>query len=228
MWFTTYKAGWYDYFFSESKGWSRKDNSINKCCGLSSGQGNRVLLIDADKRGSASSWARVRGDDHPEPFSVIGLARGNMAKDAMEIARGFNHTIIDGPPHAEEISRSYIIASDFVAIPIEPSGLSTWSSDLTVRQVREAQEYKPSLKCGFVVSRKIANTVIGRDIRELAAASGIPVLASDVAQRVAFAESLTMGKTIGEWLPGSAAEKDINNLTEEICDYDTEKIHKDS
>ena len=82
------------------------------------------------------------------------------------------HTIIDGPPHAEQIARSCIIASDFVALPIEPSGLSTWASDLTVRQVREAQEYKETLKCGFVVSRKIGNTVIGRDIRDMAAESG--------------------------------------------------------
>lgn len=103
--------------------------------------------------------------------------------------------------------------------------MSTWSSDLTVRQLREAQDYKPSLKCGFVVSRRISNTVIGRDIRELAAASGIEVLKAEVLQRVAFAESLTMGKTIGEWLPGSPATIDIKNLTEEILNYGKEKLY---
>ena len=82
--------------------------------------------------------------------------------------------VIDGPPHAEEIARSCIIAADFVAIPIEPSGLSTWASDLTVKQVREAQDYKNTLKCGFVISRKIGNTVIGRQIREMAADGGMP------------------------------------------------------
>ena len=41
----------------------------------------------------------------------------------------------------------------FVLVPIEPSGLSTWASDLTVRQVQEAQELK-IIKCCFVVSRK--------------------------------------------------------------------------
>ena len=85
-------------------------------------------------------------------------------------------------------ARSCIIASDLAILPIEPSGLSTWASDLTVQQVREAQEFKPTLKCGFVVSRKIGNTVIGRDIRAMAAEAGIPILDSEIEQRIAFAE----------------------------------------
>jgi chromosome partitioning protein len=79
------------------------------------------------------------------------MARENMARVAMKMATDYQHTIIDGPPHAQEVARSCIIAADFVALPIEPSGLSTWASDFTVRQVREAQEYKPTLRCGFVV-----------------------------------------------------------------------------
>ena len=129
------------------------------------------------------------------------MARENMAKEALA-RRGLRLTIIDGPPHAEQIARSCIIAADFVVLPIEPSGLSTWASDLTVRQVREAQEFKATLKCGFVVSRKIGNTVIGRDIRAMAAEAGIPILDAEIEQRVAFAESMTMGKTIFEWPPG--------------------------
>ena len=58
------------------------------------------------------------------------------------LAADFAFTIIDGPPHAEQIARSCIIAADFVAVPIEPSGLSTWASDLTAPD-------RPSLACAF-------------------------------------------------------------------------------
>lgn len=176
-------------------------------------QGHRVLLIDADKQGSATTWASLRQD---APFQVVSMARANMARDAIKLAADYTHTVIDGPPHAEEIARSCIVASDFVALPIEPSGLSTWASDLTVRQVREAQEMKPSLKCGFVVSRKIGKTVIGRDIRNMAAEAALPILSSEIEQRVAFAESLTMGQTIFEWAGDSNAAREIEQLTEEI------------
>lgn len=195
--------------------------AINIAACLAARDGD-VLLIDADKQGSASTWAGLRDESD---FRVISLARENMARDAMKLATDYTHTVIDGPPHAEAIARSCIVASDLVLLPIEPSGLSTWASDLTVRQVREAQEIKETLKCGFVVSRKIGNTVIGREIRTMAADQGIPILRAEIEQRVAYAESLTMGKTIFEWSPNSAAAHEIENLTNELLEiYEQENL----
>ena len=182
-----------------------------------------VLLIDADKQGSASTWASLREDTD---FKVISLARENMARDAIKLAAGHGYTLIDGPPHAESVARSCIVASELVLVPIEPSSLSTWASDLTVRQIQQAQELNPNLKCGFVISRKIANTVIGRQIRAMA--TGILILAVEIVQRVAFAESLTMGKTIFEWAAGSPAAREIEKLTTEILDYEQEIISEGS
>ena len=99
------------------------------------------------------------------------------------------------------------------------------ASDLTVKQVQEAQEYKDTLKCGFVVSRKIGNMVIGRQIREMAADGGMPILTAEVENRVPFAESLTMGQSIFEWAPKSAAAQEIQFLTQEILSYGTEELH---
>src|SRR5208337_1770269 len=105
---------------------------------------------------------------------------------------------------------------DLVVVPIEPGGASRWSSDLTVRQLKEAQELKPTLKCGFVVSRKIGSTVLGRDTRIMAADAGIPVFDTEIEQRIAYAEALTMGKTIFEWAGGGSAVIDIQNLAHEL------------
>jgi cellulose biosynthesis protein BcsQ len=53
--------------------------------------GHRVLLVDADKQGSATTWASLREDSD---FQVISLARENMARDATQMATDYDHTII--------------------------------------------------------------------------------------------------------------------------------------
>ena len=202
-------------FINQKGGVGKTTISINTASKLANA-GHKVLLIDADKQGSASAWASLREET---PFQVIALARDNMAKDALKLALDFDFTIIDAPPHAESISRSCIIASDLVIMPVEPSGLSSWASDVTVRQIQEAQEYKETLKCGFVVSRKIGKTIIGREIRQMIASSGIHIFKNDIENRVSYAESGTMGQTIFEWGSDKKAQKEITNLTKEIINY---------
>jgi chromosome partitioning protein len=209
-------------FINQKGGVGKTTIAINVASDLAN-QGYKTLLIDADKQGSSSTWASLREET---PFQVVSLARENMAKDALSLASEYDFTLIDAPPHAEAISRSCIIASDLVVMPIEPSGLSTWASDVTVQQVEQAKEYKDTLKCGFVVSRKIGNTVIGRQVRNMVEETGMRVFDADIENRVAFAESLTMGQTIFEWSVDKKAMNEIKTLTKELVSYGKEKLPK--
>ena len=176
-------------------------------------QGSKTLLVDADPQGTANDWASRRDK---MIFPVVSLARSNMAQEIQGHAVNYDHVVIDGPPRAEALSRAVIIASDLIVIPIEASGASDWASQTTIQQVDEARQYKDNLIAVFLVSRVIVNTVISRSIRDHVADHGIPLLRSTVANRVPFAESLTMGKTIFEWSPGSAAAREFSTVMQEI------------
>jgi chromosome partitioning protein len=58
----------------------------------------------------------------------------------------------------------------------------------------------------------------------MASAAGIPILDADIEQRVAFAESMTMGQTIFEWAPGSPADAEISRLSLEIMHHGHENV----
>jgi chromosome partitioning protein len=209
-------------FINQKGGVGKSTLSLNVAACLAAMK-QKVLLVDADKQGTSSTWASLRVET---PFQIVSMARENMARDAMKLAADFDFTVIDGPPQAETISRSCIVASDLVVVPIEPGGASRWSSELTIRQLKEAQEFKPTLKCGFVVSRKIAGTVLGRDAHKMAEDAGIPIFETAIEQRIAFAEAMTMGKSIFEWSASSAAVRDIQTLTQELLDvFNEQKLH---
>lgn len=176
-------------------------------------QGARVLLIDADPQATSSAWASLR--DEPG-FQTVAMARDNLAREVLDLSKNYDHVVIDGPPRAEKIARAVIIASDLVVIPIEPSGASHWAAADTVAQVSEAKIVKPEQRSVFLVSRKIGNTVIGRDIREMAAEYEIPVLRRAITQRVAYAEALTLGQTITEYAPTSEASAEFTAVMAEL------------
>lgn len=187
--------------------------SVNLAAALTF-QSRRVLLIDADPQGSALDWGVARED---EPlFSVVGLPRATIHRDIEKIGQGYDDIVIDGPPRVTELARSCIMAADLVLIPVQPSPYDVWASEEIIKLYQEALIYKEDLKCAFVINRKIANTAIGRDVRDALATYEVPVLEASVTQRVVFAEAAASGRSVIEVDPNSSAAAEINFILKEI------------
>ena len=187
--------------------------SVNLAAALTF-QNHRVLLIDADPQGSALDWGVARED---EPlFSVVGLPRATIHRDIEKIGQGYDDIVIDGPPRVTELARSCIMAADLVLIPVQPSPYDVWASEEIIKLYQEALIYKEDLKCAFVINRKIANTAIGRDVRDALATYEVPVLEASVTQRVVFAEAAASGRSVIEVDPNSSAAAEINFILKEI------------
>ncbi|NJS16207.1 MAG: AAA family ATPase [Nostocaceae cyanobacterium CSU_2_110] len=174
----------------------------------------QVMLIDADPQGSARDWATARETD--VPFSVIGLDRPIIHKEMTKLASGYDYVIIDGAPRVSELTRSAILASDLILIPIQPSPLDIWAAHSIVELIEEAQIYKPNLQAKFIINRKIVNTGISKDVVEVLKDYPYPVLVAAISQRIAFAESLNIGSTVLETAPKSIAALEINAVVEEL------------
>jgi chromosome partitioning protein len=172
--------------------------------------GRRILLIDSDPQGSCLTWAAHRQKE--KLFTVVGLPKATLHKDVPGLAQDYDDVVIDGAPQVSEISRSAIMASDFVLIPVQPSPLDIWAAVDTVKLVKEAQIFRPDLKAAFAVSRRIVGTAIGRDVSDVLAQYELPVLEGCISQRVQFAESLAEGLSIPEVAPYGDAGREVSKI----------------
>jgi chromosome partitioning protein len=179
--------------------------------------GSKILLLDADPQGSARDWAAAREGE--PPFAVLGLDRPTIHRDLPAIARDYDHVVIDSPPRVTELARSAMGAADLVIVPVQPSPYDVWAAHEIVNLIKEASIFKEKLRGVFAINRKIVNTAIGRDIVEALTGYELPVMRSQVCQRVAFAECAATGQTVFETEPNGLAAKETNLLVKELMEF---------
>ena len=85
-----------------------------------------------------------------------------------------------------------------------------------VALIREAQAFRPTLRAAFVINRRVGATVIGRETRRALFDQHLPVMLSEVRQRIVFAESVAAGQLAGEREKDSLAAREIATLTREV------------
>ncbi|QDV61968.1 ParA family partition ATPase [Crateriforma conspicua] len=190
-------------FLSQKGGVGKTTLSIHTAAELTRRK-RRVLLIDADPQGSALSWSNCRED---AMFIVVGMPKATLHKEIEAISADYDDVVIDGPPRAAEIAKSIILAADLVVIPLQPSPLDVWEATKTLDLIREAQVFRPEIRCCLAINRRIVNTAIGRDVRLALRELDVPVLKTDIGQRVAFAESAAQGGTVIDAADSKAADE---------------------
>lgn len=189
--------------------------SVNLAAALALAK-NKVLLVDADSQGSALDWHSSR--EREALFTVVGLAKPTLHKDMPTLAGHYDHVIIDGPPRANDVARSAIMASQTILIPLQPSPYDVWAAEEIVKLIQEAQVYRDDIKVLFTVNRRVANTAIGRDVSSALECYPFPLTRNVISQRVVFAESAAQGLSVLEFEPKGFAAKEIKALIQEIME----------
>jgi chromosome partitioning protein len=180
--------------------------------------GGKVLLIDADRQRTALDWFAVRseGGDYNGKVTVVGIDNDTIHKQIGNLAEGYDHVIVDGPPRAEKVDRSAMMAADFVLVPVQPSSADVWAAETTIKVIEEARTFRPDLKAALVVNRKIPNTVLGNAILDLLREFPVKTLKTTVGQRVVFAESLGRGGSVLEDAANGPAADEMRALVREL------------
>lgn len=177
--------------------------------------GNKVLIVDSDPQGSARDW---NNETEGSIIPVVGLDRASLSADIKAITNGYDFVVIDGAPQLSNHMAAAVKSADIILIPIKPSSLDLWASSDLVELIKQRQEIGADLNAAFVVSQAIKNTKLADEVIEVLAEYGLPAFDSQIINRVAYASSVSDGKTVFH-TGDKNAQKEINNIKQELLQW---------
>jgi len=174
--------------------------------------GRRPTLIDADPQRSIMRLAaRERGLGG---VSVVEDATEDASKTARRLAAG-GLVIIDTPGFRSRTTLDCLATADFLLVPVKPSPFDVDRMLDTLSILTErADGRRPLFRC--LLTQTTRDSVIARHIRSELAEAGLPVLRSEMTNRVAYPEATLWGATPSLISWKGPAAREIAAIAEEV------------
>jgi chromosome partitioning protein len=176
-------------------------------------RGRRPTLIDADPQRSIMRLAareRALGG-----VAVIEDAGENAASTAQRLAQSGGPVIIDTPGFRSRTTMDCLAVADFLLVPVKPSPFDVDRMLDTLSILTERGDGRqPLFRC--VLTQTTRDSVIARHIRSELAEAGLPVLTSEMTNRVAYPEASLWGATPSLISWKGPASKEIAAIADEV------------
>jgi chromosome partitioning protein len=157
----------------------------------------RTLLVDADPQGTVLTWSELAGDGFPP---VVSLPTRDLRRRLRELAKDYEHVVIDTAPGNPAISRSAVLAADVVVIPTSPTLVDLDRLRPTLELLAEVEEQQP-FQVRILLTRVRAGTISGRTAREfLADEAELPLFEAMITLRELYGASFGLViENLGEY-----------------------------
>jgi chromosome partitioning protein len=175
-------------------------------------RGRRPTLIDADPQRSIMRLAareRALGG-----VNVVEDATADASKTARRLASG-GLVIIDTPGFRSKTTLDCLAAADFLLVPVKPSPFDVDRMLDTLGFLTDRPDGRRLLfRC--LLTQTTRDSVIARHIRSELADAGLPVLRSEMANRVAYPEASLWGATPSLMSWKGPAAREIAMIADEL------------
>jgi chromosome partitioning protein len=181
-------------------------------------RGGDPALVDADPQGSIVKWLTPAGPVgtlrvETAPPEQIGLLVSKLAKD-------HNPVIIDTAGFRTPATLAALASADLALIPVKPSPMDVRVALETRQFVGELnktmERTNRPIMMQFVLTMTTPGSVIARHIRSQMTQAGLPLLATEIGNRVVYAEAALLGSTPTLIEPNGAAAQEIVRVAQEI------------
>lgn len=161
----------------------------------------RVLVVDGDPQGSASSWSANASDEAPFPATVVNLAHAgkNMPMEVRKMVSDYDVVLMDCPPAVESpVPQAALLISDLAVIPLIPSPLDVAAAAPFMRLVEQVRLVNPSLDALVVPNMVQKQTKLARGYLEHFHDLTLPISAVQLGLRNSHRTAAALGTTVYE------------------------------
>jgi len=178
----------------------------------------KVLLIDSDKQQSSADFHNIRSaNNNVAAFPVMALTTPTLHKDLPSLT--FDYIVVDAGGRDNMVSRSAVLASDIVIIPVKPSGVDFWATEEMFDFIEEVKLTKPNLKVFCILNMVPGRTKILKDVNELIKEYeekyDLKFMKGRLGNRLAYSYSMMEGLSVLEYNNADAI-KEFKNLYKEF------------
>lgn len=169
-------------------------------------EGHRVLLADCDTQHSSSEWLR---EACPDVESVILDEPHAILKQLPTLAHEFDYVVADGPGSHTETSRSILLRADLAIVPCKASMLEVRALAKATEVLSVSQEIRGGKPDAIVVLNMVGKRYrLTADMLDAAASLDLPMAATPLILRQAYADSPGQGLLVWQMGPKARAAAD--------------------
>lgn len=177
-----------------------------------------VFVVDADPQGTLSMWAKARQTCGHINENITISQKPWMPEEILKLTQppNYDFIIIDCGPANNKVTKATLVVSHLAFIPISPSPFDINSARATIELIQEGTNRGATkIKVYVLISKKIIGTNLAKEARQACQMLKLPVLKSEISQRIALCESAITGQSIFEYAPGSLAAEEFIALEKE-------------
>lgn len=180
-----------------------------------------VFVVDADPQGTVSMWAKARTRHKANKVNPNITFTENpwTPEEILKLSQppDYEFIIIDCGPANNKAAKATLVVSDLTIIPISPSPLDINSARSTIELIEEgASRGATKSKVYLLISKKIVGTNLAKEARDTCEMLKLPILKTEISQRIALCESAITGQSVLEYAPNSTAAEEFIELEKEI------------